>query len=161
MIKLVRVDDRLLHGQTLYAWVPFVKADLVVVASDEVDCNAFARAVLSAYSDRKLRVIVKRVKEAVKELGKESLANSRVVLIVSDLRDAMRIYNEGLRFTSLNIGDVHHMAKGRRVSRSVMLNKGDEEIIEEFERLGVTIDIRDIPSSPSVPYQRGFSDRQE
>jgi mannose/fructose/N-acetylgalactosamine-specific phosphotransferase system component IIB len=161
MIKLVRVDDRLLHGQTLYAWVPFVKADLVVVASDKVDCDAFARVAMRACSDRKLRVIVKRVKEVAKELGKESLANSRIVLIVSNLRDAMMIYNEGLRFTSLNIGDVHHMAQGRRMSRSVILNRGDEEIIEEFERLGVAIDIRDIPTSPPVPYQRGYSDKQE
>jgi mannose/fructose/N-acetylgalactosamine-specific phosphotransferase system component IIB len=155
MIQLVRVDDRFLHGQTLYAWVPFEKADSVVIASDEVDRDVVRGAVMGGCFEKKLRVIVKRVKDAVKEIDKESLANSRIILVVSDIRDAMRVYNEGLRFTSLNIGNVHHIAHGRKLSRSVILNKEDEEIIEEFERLGVAIDIRDIPTSAPIPYERG------
>ncbi len=152
MIKLVRVDDRFLHGQTLYAWVPFVKADLVVIASDEVDRDAVRRVIMGASSDRDLRVMVKGVKDAAKEVCKKSLAESRVILVVSGPGDAMRLYNEGLRFTSLNIGNVHHTDDGRAVSRSVILNREDEEIIKEFERLGVEIDIRDVPTSSPAHY---------
>ena len=35
MVILVRVDDRLLHGQIICSWVPYLKADSLIVCSDE------------------------------------------------------------------------------------------------------------------------------
>lgn len=155
MIQLVRVDDRLLHGQTLYAWVPFIKADAVVIASDVLDSGVLRSAVKYADTGGELRVIVKKVDDVVKEVATKRLVNSRVMLVVSDLRDAMRLYKLRVMFDSLNIGNVHHMDGGRKVSPSVILNKEDEQIIEEFESLGVEIDIREIPASSSVSYRSG------
>ena len=34
MLSLVRIDDRLVHGQVVEGWIPFLRADVVVVASD-------------------------------------------------------------------------------------------------------------------------------
>ena len=36
MVSLIRVDDRLVHGQVTTTWVPYMKADTILVASDEV-----------------------------------------------------------------------------------------------------------------------------
>ena len=36
MIKLVRVDHRLLHGQVAFSWTNGVGADCILVASDMV-----------------------------------------------------------------------------------------------------------------------------
>lgn len=36
MIKVLRVDDRLLHGQVAVAWVNFYKADVILIANDQV-----------------------------------------------------------------------------------------------------------------------------
>jgi len=47
MISMVRVDDRLLHGQILCAWVPHVQADTMIVASDEAAADALAREIES------------------------------------------------------------------------------------------------------------------
>ncbi|MFQ5354763.1 MAG: PTS sugar transporter subunit IIB, partial [Thermodesulfobacteriota bacterium] len=47
MICLVRVDDRLLHGQVIHAWVPFTGADMLVVVTDS-DASALIEKDLSA-----------------------------------------------------------------------------------------------------------------
>ena len=36
MIKVLRVDDRLLHGQVAVAWTNYYKVDTVVIANDKV-----------------------------------------------------------------------------------------------------------------------------
>ena len=36
MIKVLRVDDRLLHGQVAVAWVNFYKADVILIANNQV-----------------------------------------------------------------------------------------------------------------------------
>ncbi len=154
MILLVRVDDRLLHGQVLGAWVPFMDADFLIIASDESASDSFRTAVMSACGDQHLRVLIKRIEDVMDEVEEEDLREARGILIVSDLKDAMRLYDKGLRFTSLNIGNIHHSNDGRRLSRSVIINREDEEIIERFESFGVEIDIRDIPTRPPVPYEK-------
>lgn len=36
MIKVLRVDDRLLHGQVAVAWTNYYKVDTIVIANDKV-----------------------------------------------------------------------------------------------------------------------------
>ncbi|MDA8124239.1 MAG: PTS sugar transporter subunit IIB, partial [Deltaproteobacteria bacterium] len=35
-IALVRVDNRLVHGQILEAWIPYLQASCIVVVDDQV-----------------------------------------------------------------------------------------------------------------------------
>ena len=34
MISLVRVDDRLIHGQVIVGWVPYLQASQIIVVND-------------------------------------------------------------------------------------------------------------------------------
>ena len=155
MIALVRVDDRLLHGQVLAAWVPFTKADMLVVASDEAASDSVLKGAIESEADGEgLRVVVESVRDVAKDTAAGAFEKSRVMLIVNCLKDAMRLYEEGFKFASLNIGNVHHKTNGRVITRSVTLDDEDELVIERFEGMGVNIDIRDIPTKPAVPYMR-------
>lgn len=40
MIKVLRVDDRLLHGQVAVAWTSYYKVDTIVVANDKLITDA-------------------------------------------------------------------------------------------------------------------------
>lgn len=152
MIILVRVDDRLLHGQIICAWVPFMKADALLVASDEAAEDRLVSEIIEACGCTGLNVYVKKINDAASYIGEGGLKNKRVILIVGDLRDAMRVYEEGLHFAALNLGNVHHEENGRKITSSVFVNSEDEKIIERFEALGVSIEIRDVPAGVPVPY---------
>ncbi len=154
MIILVRVDDRLLHGQIVCAWVPFIKADALIVASDEAAGDSMASEIMSSCGYKGLNVTVKSIEDVEKDTAVGMNNRSRAILIVGDLKDAMKIYDSGTRFSSLNIGNIHHEENGRMVSPSVIVNKEDDEIIERFADLGVRIDIRDVPTSAGTVYVR-------
>ncbi len=47
MISLVRVDNRLIHGQVVEAWLPHLKVSRVVVADDEAASSPLVRAAMS------------------------------------------------------------------------------------------------------------------
>ncbi|MEK7679607.1 MAG: PTS sugar transporter subunit IIB [Deltaproteobacteria bacterium] len=153
MIILVRVDDRLLHGQVICSWVPFVRADTLIVASDEAASDELASEIIESCGHPDLSVDVKSIGDVIHEAaGDGPFGNRRVILIVGCLEDAMRVYEEGVRFPALNIGNIHHHDGGRNIAPSVILNSRDEELIAGFIRLGVTIDIRDIPKSDPAGY---------
>lgn len=39
MIVILRVDDRLLHGQVAFSWLNLLGPDAIVIANDEVMTN--------------------------------------------------------------------------------------------------------------------------
>lgn len=153
MLLLVRIDDRLLHGQVITAWVPYLKADSLLVASDEVYNNSLMRDFITSLGHQGLRVSVKRVRDVCMDIRTGALAKERLIIILSSIEDAMRIYEDGVRFTSLNIGNIHHEIDGRKLSPSVIINREDERILERLRALGVTIDIRDLPTRAAVPFE--------
>lgn len=150
MLTLVRVDDRLLHGQIICAWVPFVKADSLVVASDEAAGDTLISEIIESCGCKGLNVNVRNVAEAVSCV--KGADRERVILIVGNLADAMRVYEQGLKFTKLNLGNIHHEERGRKITPSVIVNREDEEILEKFKSLGVSVEIRDVPASSASPY---------
>lgn len=158
MLILVRVDDRLLHGQIICAWVPFIKADSLVVASDEAAEDGMIREIIESCGCKGLNVHVKKIRDAIDYTARSSSSEERLILILGDLKDARRIYREGMKFSSLNLGNIHHGDdddSGRKITPSVILNEEDERIIEEFTELGVAIEIRDVPSSAPAVYRKG------
>lgn len=159
VLVLVRIDDRLLHGQVITAWVPFLTADSLIVACDEAYENSLMRNFITSLGQDGLRVSVRRVRDACMDIKTEQLAGQRVILILSCLEDALKVYDGGIRFSSLNIGNLHHEISGRRLAPSVIINSDDEGILDKLEGLGVAIDIRDIPTRAAVPYRATQSDR--
>ncbi len=152
MIILVRVDDRLLHGQIICAWVPFTKATSLIVASDEAASDSLVAEIIQSCGCNELDVYVKSVPDTIRYIASSGADSGRVILVTGDLKDAMRVYEGGMRFASINLGNIHHEDDGRRITSSVVVNREDEELIERFRELGVRIDIRDIPASEPAPY---------
>ena len=54
MISLVRVDNRLIHGQVVEAWLPHLKVSRVVVADDEAAQSPLIRAAMGMAVSQKL-----------------------------------------------------------------------------------------------------------
>lgn len=145
MVSLVRVDDRLLHGQIICAWVPFMKADMLIVASDEAASDSIVSDIISSCGHKGLGVQVKSLKDAVSYL--EGAADEKVILILGDLADAMKVYELGLRFGSINLGNIHHEENGRRMTPSVIVDDDDVVIMDRLRLLGVRVVIQDVPAS--------------
>jgi len=151
MVILIRVDDRLLHGQIICSWVPFTRAQALMVASDEAAGDRLVSDIIAACGNKELHVYVKSLRDAV-EYVENGPTEERIMLVVGDLRDAMRLYDGGLRFNDLNLGNIHH--EGRRIAPSITVDQDDEGIMDRFDALGVRIEIRDVPKNEPVEYRR-------
>ena len=47
MIKLVRIDHRLLHGQVVFSWSKFFNINRIIVANDEAANDEFKKMSLN------------------------------------------------------------------------------------------------------------------
>jgi len=149
VIPLVRIDNRLLHGQILETWIPRLRIEEVVVADDEAAGSELARAAMTLCvpPDLPIRVL------PVREVRWAELAASprRVLVLVRDLATLAAARAGGLTpelARSLNLGNLHFGPGRKAVSPSVFLAAPELEALRELARSGFELEARAIPSEP-------------
>jgi PTS system mannose-specific IIB component len=152
-LALVRVDNRLVHGQVLEAWLPAIEADGILVADDEAARNTLVRTAMSLAIPPKVAFGVQRVAEAAEQLrpGGKGPPSRRTLLLVRDVRDAVALHEAGLKLPRLNLGNVHFASGRRQVSPSVHLDEAELQQLQALAAAGVEVEARAVPAEAPVP----------
>jgi PTS system N-acetylgalactosamine-specific IIB component len=149
VISLVRVDNRLLHGQILETWIPRLGVREIVVADDEAAADELARAAMTLCVPPDLPVRVVAVKDVPwRELA---AAPQGVLVLVRDVAALSRAQQGGLSpelARRVNLGNVHFAAGRRPVTPSVFLAGPEIEALRALAAAGFDIEARAIPSEP-------------
>ncbi len=151
MIALVRVDNRLVHGQILETWMPRLRARRLVVADDEAAASPLARAAMTLALPADLPGEVVRL--GAVDWAALAASPETVLVLVRDVADLARAAAAGLtpeRAARLNVGNVHHSAGRRAVTPSVFLSGEEVEALLALEKTGFEIEARAVPSDDPV-----------
>jgi mannose/fructose/N-acetylgalactosamine-specific phosphotransferase system component IIB len=153
-IVLVRVDSRLIHGQIIEAWIPYTKAQALIVVDDEVEGNLIKRSVMEMAVPSSVEVSFDTKDEAVREYLNGGLANKRIIVLFSNVQDAKSVYDHGFRFDTLNLGNMHFCEGKVQVCPHLCMGRQDTDIIEDFSRMGVAIDTRSVPREKKIDLKK-------
>jgi PTS system mannose-specific IIB component len=147
VIALVRVDNRLLHGQILEAWVPRLGARRILVADDEAARTPLARAAMTLALPPDLPADVEPL-EAV-EWDRVAASPEPVLVLVRDVEGLRRAAARGLTpalSPRLNVGNVHFAPGRRPVTASAYLAPEEVEELRALSAAGFAVDLRAVPS---------------
>ncbi len=153
-LVFTRVDNRLIHGQVLEAWVPFVQADCIVVANDEISGNPLQKMMMQASVPTRIRAEIGTVAEAIDLLNSAQLKQRRVLLLFGTTADAVRAYHGGLEFNQLNLGNLQAKEGKARLSCTLFLDPVDLDDLELLDQAGVKITARCIPADGERPWRK-------
>ena len=70
MIKLLRVDYRLVHGQVAISWSRHIGADCILVANDEVAKDEMRQSMLRLSKPQGMKLVIKSIEDSVKSMIK-------------------------------------------------------------------------------------------
>ena len=58
-IEVVRIDDRLIHGQIVQGWLKVIQVDKILLVSDEVASDKMQQILLSMAMPSTVKLVVK------------------------------------------------------------------------------------------------------
>ncbi|HYQ82341.1 MAG TPA: PTS sugar transporter subunit IIB [Anaeromyxobacteraceae bacterium] len=151
MIALVRVDNRLLHGQVLETWLPRLGAGSVVVADDEAARSPLARAAMTLALPAELPAAVLPMDEV--RWADLAASPQRVLVLVREVADLERAVAAGLtpeRSPTLNVGNVHYASGRRSITSSVYLSAEEIEALRRLAAGGFAVEVRAVPGEPPL-----------
>jgi PTS system mannose-specific IIB component len=152
-LALVRVDCRLVHGQVVETWLPHTGANCLLVANDDLAANAFLRSVMELAVPPSIHVVFCAVDEAAAKLSEIDRYGEKAILLCSTFSDALRIFRSGVRFPSLNVGNLNYAAGKVEISPSVFFSPEDFDVVHCFCHNGVGVVVRATPFDAGTFYE--------
>jgi mannose/fructose/N-acetylgalactosamine-specific phosphotransferase system component IIB len=149
VITHVRIDSRLIHGQVVEAWLPFLKVGRVVVADDEASDSPLMRAAMGLAVPSEVEVDIARLDDV--PFARLAQDGVRTLVLLRDLPALLRAKGRGLPVRHLNLGNVHHGPGRHQVSASVYLTGEDLEQLRGLESSGVELEARGVPTDRPIP----------
>ncbi len=149
MIVLLRVDDRLIHGQVVLGWGTALRPDRIVLADDAVASNEWERG-LYAQGWPEMRITIVPVAEAARQLAGGVFEGERIILLVRNPRNVIALMDLGLPVTAVNVGGLHFREGREKLAEGVYVDAEERAALRELVKRGVALDGRAVAGSPAA-----------
>ena len=146
MIKLTRIDDRLVHGQVAFTWTPALGADCLLIANDKVAKDEFMKMTLGLAKPAGTKLLIKSVKDAAVFLNDEKSKNAKVLILINSVKDAAALAAEVSEITTINFGGLRSKEGSKLISKAIAVNDDDITIIREMLAKGLELEMRQVPT---------------
>jgi len=144
-IVLVRIDDRLVHGQIVESWLKIMNVDTLLVVSDVVAQDATQQILMSMAVTENVELVIKNLKDATDAIKGGQYAKEKTMVLTVSPSDVLYMINNGVNFKSVNVGGMHFINGKRRLLYNLFVDDNDVENLYEIYNRGVEIEGRILP----------------
>ena len=149
MIKLLRVDHRLLHGQVAFSWKNAVEADCILIACDAVMKDDLRKTSIKLAKPSGVKLVIKNMDDAVKAINSGVTDKYKLLTVVESIKDAERLCKE-CNIKKLNLGGTKATAETRNISKAMNITQEEEQMIRDMVSEGIKVDIQMVPTDKSL-----------
>ena len=142
MIKLVRVDHRLLHGQVAFSWTNGVGANCILVASDTVVHDDVWKTTLKLGKPSGVKLVIKNMADSIAAINSGVTDKYKLIIVVQTIKKAKQLVDGCPSITSINLGNTKESKTTTQVSKQVFLEEEEKAILKELMERGVECEIR-------------------
>ncbi len=134
MIKHLRIDNRLIHGQVAVTWMNSIGADKIIVCNDKVAADPIQKMALPMAA-RGNTVYVFSVEQTI-QYAKDHPEETMFV-IAKFPSDALAILESGVEVVDVNVGNAAPIVgtKYEMVTKSIAVTKEDAEVYRKIAEL--------------------------
>lgn len=139
MINLLRVDDRLLHGQVAITWSKYLRLDLILIANSEAVNDEFTIMTLNLAKPRNVQIIIEDLENTI-DLLKNNYFDKNIMIVVKNVEDAYKLSQSIFEIKNLNLGGIRERRNSVKITPYVSLTENDfNQLIEMNKYMHVFI----------------------
>jgi len=142
-VSLLRIDDRYIHGQITVKWLSRYKSDMIWVVDDKLAKNPFLKQMQLATAPENLSTEVLTMDECLRKWNPNG--EEKVFIIVSNPKDALILIENGVKLSTLNIGNIGYKQGMSKVTETVSLNSDDLEAVKKIFNKGIKMFYQQVP----------------
>nr|WP_288233348.1 PTS sugar transporter subunit IIB [uncultured Anaerostipes sp.] len=148
-IVLVRIDDRLIHGQVMTSWLNYTSANKIMIIDDEVANDPFMKSVLKTCVPANVKLATFTVEKAAVRL-KKGFAGDQCIILLKYPKTLCCLKEKGIIFDHINIGGMGAGGDRKQFYRNISMSEEEIDILRELSEAGSAFNIRIIAEDGEI-----------
>jgi mannose/fructose/N-acetylgalactosamine-specific phosphotransferase system component IIB len=144
-IELLRIDDRLVHGQVIEGWVRTMRISHLIVASDTIAQDETQKALYYLAVPQGVELSCLTIQETAEAWMSGSWKQDKTLVLVASAQEALALAEAGAPLKSVNVGGIHFKEGRVQVLKAISLDESDVEALQKLIREGVILEARPLP----------------
>ncbi len=146
-IQLVRIDDRLIHGQVVVGWVTFLSAERIIVINDLLAHDTTQQTLMRMAVPEKLVVEFMTIEGGAHVFQKDQ-STKKAILIFSNPLDILTFVKLGCKLETINVGGMHYCEGKVQICRDICVTKEEVEAFKKLKSFHINLEIQAVPGDP-------------
>ncbi|MBF4692521.1 PTS system mannose/fructose/N-acetylgalactosamine-transporter subunit IIB [Fusibacter ferrireducens] len=152
MIEMLRVDERLIHGQVAVSWTKVLNITHIILINNEVVQNEMQKMTLKMAVPNNVKFLIKDVPSGINLLNDPRTESIRLLVVVSNPSDALEISKNVKAIKLVNLGnyglfpskDGHPKTE---LATCVKVTEDEFQILKSIDALGFKIEAQLTPDA--------------
>lgn len=152
MIVMMRIDDRLIHGQIAVLWTKQLSITHILVANDKVAMNEIQKASLKMAVPSGLKCSILSVADAIDIASDPRAEGFRILLLVNNTKDARTIAEAVKNIGTFNVGNYgligENASRKKKLGDTFYADAADMENLKAIVDMGIKSVYQLVPTKP-------------
>lgn len=148
-VVLTRIDDRLIHGQVMTAWVKYTRCNEIVIIDDNVSKDDFLKMIMKEAAPSEVNICIYNVEEAIEYLNIND-NSKRVVILAKNPFTVYELIERNIKIGEVIIGGISAKRNRTKLYRNISASMEEREVLNKIIHRGLAVKIRIIPDDKPI-----------
>ncbi|WP_125606607.1 PTS system mannose/fructose/N-acetylgalactosamine-transporter subunit IIB [Lapidilactobacillus bayanensis] len=150
MIEMIRVDDRLIHGQVALLWSKELQLNRIIVANDNAAKSEIQKNALLLAAPTGIKVAVVPVTKAIQLANDPRSKSLKILLIVNNIKDFHQLVENVEESPKLDIANYGRMAGDlktkKKLTETVYLTDEEIKLVKDLNQRNSNLVYQPLPN---------------
>ncbi len=146
-VQLIRIDDRLIHGQVVLSWAKHLKSKRILLCDNAVAANEWEKQLYLTCVPGNLQAIILGTGDTRDFLSREQANLDKTIILVKSPQVLLELTENGFAPDEANLGGMHYAEDRRKYLPYVFLAPRDVEDLRTLIQKGISIYCQEVPTA--------------
>lgn len=153
-IVLTRIDDRLVHGQVMTAWLNYTSGNRIVIVDDAVANDPFMKSVLEMVIPPGIKLDICGIESGADTLINQLKEKDKAIVLVKGPEVVFELLEKGVSITRLNVGGMGAKPGRKKFYKNISVSDEEKDIFRKIAGKGVRVSVQIIPDEKEIEVEK-------
>jgi len=143
---IIRIDDRLIHGQVITGWVKTLGLNNIVVINDKLSKDRYKIEIIKIAVPSEVKLEFFSIIDAVQYYKEGQWKDYHTIFLVASPEEAYQLVENGCKFETINVGGLHYRDGCVKLTPNIYIDDTDREYLLKLSEKGIILEGRALPT---------------
>lgn len=138
-IKMIRLDDRLIHGQIVAAWAKNLQISRIWIIDDGVAKDEFIKGVMKMVAPPDTELVITGTQDIEKLIQEYDSSSKNTLILIKFPYVAKQIFEAEVQLKELNVGGMGANPERKKLFKNISASSAELNTLKEIRDLGIRV----------------------